>query len=188
MPVLRHILCFVLLTAVLAPPAAHTQATSPDSTITRLVANQKQIRIRLASGSVVELRRPRVEGTTLTGQVGSYGATAAYPVQDVSQIWRRGSSADLGFAIGASIGFMGGAALGIAVANMCILSCSNPSGSEEITAALGGGVIGGVAIGAIGALFAVAAPAERWKSVFKAEGPRITPLITGNQVGVRLTF
>lgn len=137
---------------------------------------------------MVELRQPRVDGATLTGQVGSYGATAEYPVGEVSQIWRRGSSADIGFAIGAGIGFMGGAAAGIAAANMCVFSCSSPSGSEEITAALGGGVIGGLAIGAIGALFAVVAPAQRWKSVFKMPGPRITPLVTGNRLGVRLTF
>ena len=157
-----------------------------DSTLAGAIARQERVRIQVGPGTKVELRQPRIEGLMLVGQVGADGARAEYPVQGISQVWRRGSAAGVGFKIGALIGAAGGGALGAAVANFCPVSCSSPSGSEELVAILGGGLLGGVTVGGVGALFG--AMATRWKSVYKTRGMSAAPIVTTQRLGVSLAF
>ena len=157
-----------------------------DSTLTRAIARQKLVRIQVGPGTTVELQQPRIEGPMLVGQVGADGARAEYPIQGISQVWRRGSAAGVGFKIGALVGAAAGGALGAAVANFCPVSCSSPSGSEELVAILGGGLLGGVTVGGLGALFG--AMATRWKSVHKTRGVSAAPIVTTQRLGVSLAF
>lgn len=122
----------------------------------------------------------------LVGQVGSYSSRAEYPIQGISQVWRRGSGAGEGFMIGAVIGVVTGAAVGKAAAHFCPLYCSDPSGSEELRAILAGGLMGGATVGGLGALFG--AMTTRWKSVYKTRRVSATPIITTQRLGVSLTF
>jgi hypothetical protein len=168
------------------------QADSPDkapsATLARLIANQSHIRVRLASGTTLELQRATIEGTMLVGRVATTARMAAYPIQDLSQVWRRGSAADLGLAVGAGIGFVGGAIGGVALASICIVTCGQTSGNDQLRGALVGGLVGSATVGALGLLFAIGAPAERWKSVYQAHQPRIAPIVTAHRVGVNLSF
>ena len=157
-----------------------------DSILAGVIARQERVRIQVGTGSKVELRQPRIEGPMLVGQVGSYGARAEYPIQGISQVWRRGSAAGVGFKIGALVGVAGGAALGVAFANICVLYCSSPSTSEQLAGALGGGLIGGLTVGGLGALFG--AMGTRWKSVYKTRRVSATPIITTQRLGVSLSF
>ena len=122
----------------------------------------------------------------LVGQVGADSARAEYPIQGISQVWRRGSAAGVGFKIGAVVGVAGGAAAGIAFANICGFVCSNPSSSEQLTAILAGGLLGGVTVGAVGALFG--ATTTHWKNVYKTGVVSATPIITTQRLGVSLSF
>lgn len=161
-------------------------AAQTDSTLVRAVARQERVRIQVGTGNKVELRQPRIEGLLLVGQVGPDSARAEYPIQGITQVWRRGSAAGVGFQIGAAIGAVGGAALGVAAANICVLYCSSPSTSEELAGALGGGLVGGLTVGGLGALFA--ASGTRWKSIYKTRGVSAKPIITPRRLGVSLTF
>lgn len=161
-------------------------AAQTDSTLTRAVARQERVRIQVGTGNKVELRQPRIEGPMLVGQVGSYSARAEYPIQEITQIWRRGSAAGVGFGIGALVGAAGGAALGVAFVNLCVLSCRSPSSSEQLAGALGGGLVGGLTVGGLGALFGTMG--TRWKSVYKTRRVSATPIITTQRLGVSLSF
>ena len=157
-----------------------------DSTLAGAIARQARVRIQVGAGSKVELRHPRIEGLMLVGQVGPDSARAEYPVQGISQMWRRGSGAGVGFKIGAVIGVATGAVVGKAAAHFCRFLCREPSGSEELKAMLAGGLVGGVTVGGLGALFG--AMTEHWKSVYKTGGVSAAPIITMHRVGMSLTF
>lgn len=157
-----------------------------DSTLVRAVARQERIRIQVGAGSKIELRHPRIEGLMLVGQVGPDSARAEYPIQGISQVWRRGSGADAGFMTGAAIGAAMGAAAGIAAANICVFSCREPSGSEQLGAILAGGLLGGATVGTLGALLGAAS--GDWKSVYKMRAVSAKPIITPQRLGVSLTF
>jgi purine-cytosine permease-like protein len=156
--------------------------------LSQAITRQPLIRVRLTSGTIVELERSAIEGTTLVGRVAATGRAAAYQLEDLDRVWSRGSAVDLGFAIGAGIGFVGGAAAGAALSQICTFSCGRTSGSEQFQAALVGGLVGGVAIGTLGAIFAVATPATRWKTAYTHHQARLTPIVTTRAVGVSLTF
>ena len=127
------------------------------------------------------------EGTTLVGQTAGIDAGVRYQIEELEHVWRRGSGAGMGFTVGAALGVMGGAAAGIGLANACIgLSCSAASSGDELRAAAVGGVLGGVVVGAIGAL--VGTPFGRWKTAYTQQAPRVSPLITTQALGVRLSF
>jgi hypothetical protein len=163
------------------------QAVAPgamsDSTLTRLIAKQERIRIQVGTGKPVELLHPRIEGGLLVGQAGSSGR-AEYFIQELNQVWRRGRSPDIGFAIGAGIGFVGGAAAVSSLgSSLCTFSCKGSSGSEILK----GGILGGMTVGAFGALIGLVA-VERWRSVFKVRGLKATPIVTGQRVGVSFSF
>lgn len=157
-----------------------------DTTLVRAIARQKVIRIQAGPGGKLELRQPRIEGLMLVGQVGAESGWAEYPIEGISQVWRRGSGAGVGFMVGALIGAAGGAAAGAALANFCMFSCVSTSGSEKFAVILGGGLVGGLAVGGVGALFG--AMTTRWKSVYKARAVGITPIITPHRLGMSLTF
>ena len=183
----RVLVLSLLLTSGGAAGGIAAQATPrgelPDSTLQRLIAKQERIRVRVGSGNPVELKQPRIEGGMLVGQAGSSGR-AEYPIRDLSQVWRRGRSPDLGFAIGGGIGFVGGmAAVSALSSSLCMFSCKGAS----VEVILKGGILGGVTVGAFGALVGLVV-VERWRSAFKTGGLRPTPIITGQRVGVSLSF
>jgi hypothetical protein len=121
----------------------------------------------------------------LVGQVGADGARTEYPIQGISQVWRRGSAAGTGFKIGALFGAAAGGALGVAAASICVFSC-NTSSSDRVKGFLAGGLVGGAAVGGLGALFG--AMSTSWNSVYKARGVRAAPIVTTQRLGVSLTF
>jgi hypothetical protein len=166
-------------------PAA-AQREGPPNELAKAIAGRSRIRVRLASGSIIELRDAAVEGTTLVGQSAGIDAGVRYQIEELEQVWRRGNGAGFGFTVGAALGVMGGAAAGIGVANSCFgFSCSASSG-DELRAAAVGGVIGGVVVGGIGAL--VGAPFGRWKPAYQRRGQRLSPVVTTQALGVRLSF
>lgn len=158
-----------------------------DSILAGVIARQERVRIQVGTGSKIELRQPSIEGPMLVGQVGSYGARARYPIQGISQVWRRGSAAGAGFKIGALIGAAGGGAFGIAAGKggICFFSCDT-STSNQVKGFLAGGLVGGAAVGGLGALFGVMG--SRWKSVYKTRGVSAAPIVTTQRLGVSLTF
>jgi hypothetical protein len=170
---------------VTVPAAA--QREGPPNELAKAIAGRSRIRVRLASGSIIELRDAAVEGTTLVGQTAGIDAGVRYQIEELEHVWRRGSGAGLGFAVGAAMGVMGGAAAGIGLANSCLGlgSCSASTG-DELRAAAVGGVLGGVLVGAIGAL--VGTPFGRWKTAYKPQGQRLSPVVTTQALGVRLSF
>jgi len=131
-----------------AAGAVHAQTPDTAAAARKLaaeVARHGQFRIRLVSGSVVELREVRLEGTSLVATFAAPGGgPVSYPLGEVEQVWRRGSAAGRGFRIGAISGFIVGAIGGVAVTHLCLnvlgtRSCSDPSAGEQIRhAALGG--------------------------------------------------
>ena len=171
--------------AVTVPAAA--QREGPPNELAKAIAGQSHIRVRLASGSIIELRGPAVEGTTLVGQAAGINAGARYQIEELEQVWRRGSGAGSGFVVGAGFGVMGGAAAGIALSNSCLGSafCSASDGMELRAAAVGG-VLGGIVVGAIGAL--VGTSFRQWKTAFKPQRQRLSPVVTTQGLGVRLSF
>lgn len=156
----------------------------------RLVTGQSRIRVRLASGPIVELRDATVDGTSLVGRPATIDSLVRYRVEELEQVWRRGSAAGSGLRVGAGFGFVGGAISGVAVANWCLNplggTCAQASGGDRIRAALLGGLVGGVAGGAIGLV--IAAPLGRWKTAYQNDRGRVTPIITTRQIGVGVTF
>jgi hypothetical protein len=113
-------------------------------------------------------------------------AAAEYPVEELEQVWRRGSSTGLGLAIGAGVGLIGGAIGGAAVTQLCILGCSKLSDEQRVEFAVIGGLLGSVAGGTIGAF--AGAFFGRWKTVYKSQPHRLTPVITTQRLGINLTI
>lgn len=186
-----HLIRVLFLAAVGGAGATGAAAQSADRSeapvaiLARAIANQPRIRLRLATGTIVELDRARLEGAALVGRSRTRDS-ASYRVEDLEQVWRQVGAADRGMAIGAGIGFFGGALGGFALSGICAVSCSRPSGSAQLQGALVGGLVGAVAIGAVG-LYA-AAPSKRWKSVYKSLPARLTPVMTLDRIGIRLAF
>lgn len=154
--------------------------------LARVVAGQSRIRVRLASGTMVELRHAVVDGTTLLGRPTTGDSLVGYRVEELDRVWRRGSAARLGLAIGASVGLVGGAIGGAALANFCTFICSGASDGEVRRAAVIGGLVGGVTVGTVGLL--VGAPFGRWKTAYTAQRQRLSPIITTHRLGVSLAF
>jgi hypothetical protein len=183
LPTIVAALAGLTISAGVTVPAA-AQREGPPSELAKAIAGQSRIRVRLASGSILELRGAAVEGTTLVGQTAGIDAGVRYQIEELEHVWRRGSGAGMGFTVGAALGVMGGAAAGIGLANACFgFSCSS---GDELRAAAVGGVLGGVVVGTIGAL--VGTPFGRWKTAYKPRGPRLSPVMTSQALGVRLSF
>jgi hypothetical protein len=173
-----------MLSGVAVPAAA--QRKGPADEVAKAIAGRSRIRVRLSSGPIVVLRDAAVDGATLVGHADGINAGVRYQVEQLEQVWQRGNAGGLGFAIGAAVGVMAGAGAGIALANSCLgLSCS-ASGDDSIRAAAVGGVLGGTIVGAIG--WMVGTPFGRWKTAYKSQGQRLSPLITTQALGVRLSF
>ena len=79
---------------------------------------------------------------------------------------------------------MGGmAAVSALSSSLCMFSCKGAS----VEVILKGGILGGVTVGAFGALVGLVV-VERWRSAFKTGGLRPTPIITTQRLGVSLSF
>jgi hypothetical protein len=184
-PFIVAVLAGLTISGGVTVPAA-AQQEGPANELAKAIAGRSRIRVRLASGAIVEMRNAAVEGTTVVGQTDLANAGVTYQIEELEHVWRRGSASGLGFTVGAAMGFFGGAAAGIGLANSCFgFSCSASSGDELRMAAVGG-VIGGVVVGGIGAL--VGAPFGRWKTAYKPQGQRLSPVVTTQALGVRLSF
>ena len=176
----------VILSLVLFSVYWGGEATAQtDSTLAGAIARQERVQIQVGPRTKVELRQPSIEGTMLVGQVGADGARTEYPIQGISQVWRRESAAGVGFKVGALIGAAAGGALGVAAASICIWSCDT-SASDQVKGLLAGGLVGGAAVGGLGALFG--AMSTHWNSVYKARGVSAAPIVTTQRLGVSLTF
>ena len=162
-------------------------ANAQDSTLVRAVRHARRVRIQDATGIRVEMRQPRVVGSQLFGVAWPAGTPVDYDINEIQQIWRRGSVATAGLAVGAGIGAIGGAIMGVALANFCLWGgCPSPSAGETLGAAGVGALAGGVTLGLVGAL--IAAPFQTWKTVYKADTARVRPIVASNRVGVTVTF
>jgi hypothetical protein len=186
LPTIVAALAGLTISAGVTVPAAAQREGTP-SELAKAIAGQSRIRVRLASGSILELRGAAVEGSTLVGQTAGIDAGVRYQIEELQHVWRRGSGAGMGFTVGAALGVVGGAAAGIGLANACFgLSCSTASSGDELRAAAVGGVLGGVVVGAMGAL--VGSSFGRWKTAYKPRGQRLSPVVTTQALGVRLSF
>jgi MFS family permease len=171
-----------------AQPIAEQQPVVVE--LSRLVAHQARIRLRLASGTMVELRDAAVDGTTLVGRSAMGDSLVGYRFEELDRVWRRGSAAGVGLAIGAGLGLIGGAIGGVALAHWCLNlfegPCPEPSGGEQVRGAVIGGLVGGGVVGAVGLL--VAAPFRRWKTAYRARPARLQPIIAIDRVGLSFTW
>lgn len=155
--------------------------------LAKSIAGRSRIRVRLASGLVVELQRPAVESALLIGRVGPEHSAVQYQVEEVEQVWRRGTAAGLGAGIGVGIGLVGGAITGAAITqlNVGLGSSSRFTKAERFDHALILGVLGGLAGGTVGLLLGT--PFEKWNTAFRSRR-RVLPVVTTEQFGVRLTW
>jgi hypothetical protein len=165
---------------------AVTQGASTITQLTKAVTGRSRIRVRLTSGAVVELRQPSIEGTTLVGQVATADSVTRYRVEELDQIWSRGSAAGRGLAIGAGVGAVGGAIGGVALSHLCVLSCNQPSAGEELTGAAFGALLGGLTGGAVGLLFG--APFGQWNTAYQTHRQRVKPIVSTQRLGVSVRF
>jgi hypothetical protein len=188
----RHWQILLLVTASAVPLGrAEAQASTSDpSAAARLssaVLDRPRIRVLLRSDSTVELRDPRVDGTTLIGTSPADGRVTGYRIDEIERVSRPGSSAALGFGVGASLGVAGGAVGGMLLANFCPWgSCAKASGSEQRAAVVKGALVGGLAAGTIGLL--LGAPFTRWTSVFEPHRQPVTVSVRGGGLGIRVSF
>jgi hypothetical protein len=155
--------------------------------LAKSIAGRSRIRVRFASGLVVELQRPAVESALLIGRVGPEHRAVQYQVEEVEQVWRRGNAAGLGGVIGAGIGLVGGAITGAAITqlNVGLGGSSRFTKAERFDHALILGVLGGLAGGTVGLLLGT--PFGKWNTAFRSRR-RVVPVVTAEQIGVRLTW
>jgi hypothetical protein len=166
------------------------QASDPRAGTTgelaKAIHGRSRIRVRLASSAITELQTTVVEGATLVGHVVSRDSVVKYQIEELEQVWRRGSAASSGFAIGALVGLVGGAVGGAAVGQICIMGCSRVSTGERVRLAAIGGLLGSVAGGTVGVL--VGASFGRWITIYRTPRHQLTPIITTQRLGLSLTL
>ena len=154
--------------------------------LAKAIEGRSRIRVRLVSGAITELQTTVVQGATLVGRVASSDTAAKYQIQELEQVWRRGSAASTGFAVGALVGLLGGAVGGAAIGQICIMGCTRLSTDERVGLAAIGGLLGSVAGGTVGVL--VGASFGRWKTIYRIPRHQLTPIITTQRLGISLTL
>jgi hypothetical protein len=128
-----------------------------------------------------------VRGSWLEGVDVSSGEGIQYPVGEIRHIWGRGSAAGTGFLVGFTLGGVIGAIGGAALSNFCILGpCPQPSFGQLAGAALAGGFMGGMAVGLAGLV--IAAPIQKWSTVYRVQDAAVQPVITSNAIGLTVQF
>jgi hypothetical protein len=166
------------------------QASDPRAGTTgglaKAIDGRSRIRVRLVSGAITELQTTVVQGATLAGRLASSDSVVKYQIEELEQVWRRGSAASTGLTIGALVGFLGGAVGGAAVGQICIMGCSRVSADKRVGLAAIGGLLGSVAGGTVGVL--VGASFGRWKTIYRTPRHQLTPIITTQRLGISLTL
>jgi hypothetical protein len=120
----------------------------------------------------------------LIGTSPADGRVTRHRIDEIERVSRPGSSAALGFGVGASLGVAGG---GMLLANVCPWgTCAKASGSEQRAAVVKGALVGGLAAGTIGLL--LGAPFTRWTSVFEPRRQPVTVSGRGGGLGIRVSF
>lgn len=108
-------------------------------------------------GQVHRFRSLWVSADSVGGPSEPEGAERALPIGAVTEVRertpRRTSGVLTGFTIGAVIGGIGGAGVGVAAAHFCLWgNCPEPSNGQVAAAAIAGAAAGGLVLGAAGAL------------------------------------
>ncbi len=157
------------------------------SSLSQRINRAERIRVLFASGQVIQIEDPTVSGNRLAGVERRSQESVEYPVNEIRQVWVRGSSYLTGLAVGAGIGSFHGAIGGFAVAHSCLgLRPCDSSAGKVVAFTTIGALAGGATVGLVGML--IAAPIPKWKTVYCGDGLRVAPAIGPHQVGLSIRF